>query len=138
MLEYTFDIKSSSGKNQACVDSLSKNPVDLGTEKDEEKALDLPVFSLPGFDLAKAQLSKSNLVPLIKKVKNQSQVETKFCRLAKNFCLKGGVLYKINTMPEVREKLLVIPDKLKAKILRVLFKDVESYIRICVDCQNKK
>ncbi|KAJ8884808.1 hypothetical protein PR048_011004 [Dryococelus australis] len=158
MLEYTFDIKYSSGKIHAHVDNLSRNPVDLGTEKDEEKALDLPVFSLPGYEKANVQMSEPNLVPFIQEIEKPSQVETKRS--------KGGILYKVNTRPEDREKLLVAPDKLKPKILSEchdnpmvrrhlgtartidkirrryywceLFKDIEAYVRTCTDCQTKK
>ncbi|KAJ8885993.1 hypothetical protein PR048_012199 [Dryococelus australis] len=71
------------------------------------KALELPVFLLLGFDIAKAQQGDSCLVPLIQEIKKPSTSNTKFSRY----------LYKINTRPESTEKLLVIPDKLKAEIL---------------------
>ncbi|KAJ8886761.1 hypothetical protein PR048_012973 [Dryococelus australis] len=116
MLEYTFDIKYTSGKSHAHVDSLSRNPV----------------FPLP---------SDPSLVPLIQEIEKPSKVETKLSKLAKVFCLKGGVLYKINARPEDREKLLVIPDKLRAEIERTIdkirrryywngiFLNVEAYVR---------
>ncbi|KAJ8886937.1 hypothetical protein PR048_013151 [Dryococelus australis] len=158
---YTFDIKYTSRKSHAHVDSPSRNPVDIGSEKDEDKALELPLFSLPDFDIAKSQRGDPSLVPLIQKIEKLSKVEIKFSRLAKIFCLKEGIPYKINTRPDSREKLLVIPDKLKAEILNEchdnslgmariinkirmwyywhgLFKDVEAYIWKCADCLTIK
>ncbi|KAJ8892631.1 hypothetical protein PR048_005212 [Dryococelus australis] len=79
----------------------------------------------------------------------------KFSRIAKNYCL-GGVLYKFNTRPEGWKKLLVIPDKLKDVILNEchniplidrirrlyywcgLFKDVETRVRMFIECKTKK
>ncbi|KAJ8873119.1 hypothetical protein PR048_026736 [Dryococelus australis] len=148
MLEYSFEIKYSSNKKHAHVDSLSRNPVDQ----------DLLIVSLPGFDMATAQI--------IKEIEKPSPVETKHSRVAKNYCLREGVLYKFNTRPRRWGKLLVIPEKLKDEILneshnnpiigrrlevaRTIdkirrryywhgrFEDVETYVRTCIDCQTKK
>ncbi|KAJ8883573.1 hypothetical protein PR048_015417 [Dryococelus australis] len=45
----------------------------------------------------------------MKEVKKTSQADTKLSRLAKDFCLKGGVLYKINKIPEGRENYKMKP-----------------------------
>ncbi|KAJ8887273.1 hypothetical protein PR048_013488 [Dryococelus australis] len=116
-MEYTFDIKYTSGKSYAHVDSLNRNPVELTSEKHEEKALELPVFSLPGFEIAKAQHGDPSLVPLIQEIEKPSKVGPKFSMLAKHFCLKDGIMYKLNSRPEGREKLLVVPGRLKVKML---------------------
>ncbi|KAJ8886911.1 hypothetical protein PR048_013125 [Dryococelus australis] len=108
MLTYTFDIKYTSGKKHAHVGSLSRNPVDKGMKQNEDKALKLPVLSLPGLAVAKAQRADSTLLPIMQEVEKPSQQDTKLGRLSKKFGLKNGIMYKINTRPEGREKLLVI------------------------------
>ncbi|KAJ8885619.1 hypothetical protein PR048_011817 [Dryococelus australis] len=47
MLDYTFNIKYKSGKSHAEVDSLSRKPLELGSQKDDDKALESPVFLFP-------------------------------------------------------------------------------------------
>ncbi|KAJ8876514.1 hypothetical protein PR048_020959 [Dryococelus australis] len=72
-LEYTFDIKYFSVKSHAQIDSLSKNAVEKGLDdKDEEKSVDLLMFSLPGCNMAKAQRDNPELTPLIMEFENPS------------------------------------------------------------------
>ncbi|KAJ8896944.1 hypothetical protein PR048_002290 [Dryococelus australis] len=110
ILKYTFDIKYTSGKR---LSSLSRNTAYLGSEKDEDMALELPVFSLPVFDIVKAQRGDSSLVPLSKEVETLSKVKTKFSRLATNFCLKDGILCKLNNKPEVNAMTTLQWDDIK-------------------------
>ncbi|KAJ8887043.1 hypothetical protein PR048_013258 [Dryococelus australis] len=87
MLEYTFDISYFSGKGQVHVDSLSRNAFQKGTNKDEEKSLDLVVHD-------------PELAPLIKELESPSRIQSKLSREASNYFLQDNILYKSNPRPE--------------------------------------
>ena len=165
--EYDYTIVHKSGARHKDADCLSRNPVLCADEDPVIDVDDIPTFLLQPADIALEQASDDDIKNLIKAVNNYDDktLSIGLKRRAKNFRLIDGVLYKVNPSTEGAENLLGIPKHLIKEILfshhceplsghwgiaktlhkiknryywTNLQKDVEKFVKGCVDCQARK
>lgn len=165
--EYDYTIVHKSGASHKDADCLSRNPVLSAEDKPTIDIDEIPTFILQAKDIAQEQNSDKELANLREAILNPDgkTLSIGLARRAKNFRITDGVIYKVNPSPDGLQNLLVIPKHLIKEVLfsnhceplsghlgiaktlhkirnryywTGLQKDVEKFVKGCVDCQARK
>lgn len=164
--EYDYQIKHKSGKLHVVPDCLSRNPHRDITITEEEELNDIPTLTIPLADLAKFQEEDPEIKEIMEAVKFPDKSTNSLARCARSYLIEGGILYRKNVQKKGEEKLLVVPSKIRSEIMfechdspisgghlgftktftklksryywPTMLKDIEKYVKSCIDCQTKK
>lgn len=163
--EFDADIIHKKGKLNVDCDCLSRDPVSDSSETDNDND-ELPLLTITEPDLVELQSQEPYLANIKLAIENSNNnLPPAINRLAKNFKIIDGVLYRKNPSGVGFPNLLAVPQTMKKQILYDyhnhpmaghfgfaksynkikgryfwpgLLKDVRNYVRSCMDCQLRK
>jgi hypothetical protein len=165
LAEHSYEIIHRPGRNHGDVDCLSRYPVEAADEEDELEAEEVPTYLLELADIRKLQEKDPELTPMMEILANGGEHTLSLTQRErlKQFKLKDGCLFRINTSRNGLQDLLVSPKDYRTEILysnhnellpghlgfAKCFKKIsqryywnglgwEKYIKGCPDCQARK
>lgn len=166
LMEFDYTIRHKQGKLHVVPDCLSRNYTDQGGLQDELDINEIPILALEMEDIGKLQEGDPQCRSIIEAVKKPDEATSAERRLARSFVIENGILYKKNVAHLGHEKLLVVPTGIRHEVMTEchdsplsgghlgftktffkiksryywpkMLKEVEKYVKSCVDCQSRK
>jgi hypothetical protein len=118
LAEHSYEIIHRPGRNHGDVDCLSRYPVEAADEEDELEAEEVPTYLLELADIRKLQEKDPELTPMMEILANGGEHTLSLTHRPrlKQFKLKDGCLFRINTSRNGLQDLLVSPKDYRTEI----------------------
>lgn len=162
--EYDFSVTHRSGRKHQDADALSRCPLPTIETQDDDNPITLASLSLD--TVAQEQLQDPGTAALVQHITGASTSDNrKFCKRARHFSVRDGLLYRRNYSTDGQRWLLALPRQLRMDVLRCfhddptsghlgisktyqrvrgryywsgMYRSIQKYVRSCLLCQQRK